>query len=644
MLSLRKKFLFGFSTVVFAIVLIAGLELVLRAMNPLKEDAIVSTVAYDGIDWYKLNRSYLKQYFSSTDALVPELKDELFRVKRTDRSIRIFCLGESSMFGVPYQLNANIPAIIRKQLRFLYPDREVEVINAAASAINSSVILDLAGRIADFQPDLVLIYLGHNEFYGPEGVGASKLEKILPLMTEVKRSVKKSALVRTIGEAFPSKPGEHARSITLMEQVSNDTKVDIASADAERIFSNYEKNLRAMITVLQSKRIPVMFSDAASNLSFPPFEYPSPGEHIENEISSLIRAGNYAQLSSRLDALMKTDTANAFLCYWKGIADERLGEYGEARIQLVRAKDLDLLKFRAPERTNAILHRVCAELNVPCISSDSLLCASSPHGISDTTLFWEHVHPNAYGYYLIASHFIRMMAAHGLIPDAGRAASQRLLPFQPDSLSICFIDLAYGDRLIKNLTGHWPFRNYSVSSAVLNSADGELRDIVEKMFTNAYTKDEACYRSAAYFLRNGRLREAQTSYEAVIESYPYNYYPHYMLGNLLNRMNKPAEALKHFTIAVKSNPSYVHARVERGLTLTNFGRYDEALADFAAARQFRDASDPSLDATIAYGMAVVYANKRDFTAALRSVDEALRIAPTYASAIQLRAGIAQAMK
>jgi tetratricopeptide (TPR) repeat protein len=643
-LTVRKKIIFSGITIALVIVVLGCAEAILRIVSPRQEQALVSTVTYDGIRWHKINRSFLKKYFSSSDVLIPELKEDQFRIDRTKNSIRIFCLGESSMFGVPYQITANIPGMIRKQLRHLYPDREVEVINAAASAINSSVILDLAGDITALEPDLVLVYLGHNEFYGPGGVGASWLEKKLPFLTDAKNAANSLALVRTIDSLTTSPKKASVREMTLMQQVSNDTKVPLASADAERVFSIYESNLRGMITLLQQKHIPVMFSTAASNLSFPPFEYASLGANSEGEIISTFRNGDATALEQRLTTLYSKDSTNAFVNYWLGQTEAKLGKFDEARRFLIRAKDEDLLKFRAPERTNAILRSVCRELHVPYIDADSLLRALSPHGISDSTLFWEHVHPNAYGYYCIASLFVSEMRSFNLLPPPRTNAPRQRLPFQTDSLSICPVDLAFGDRSMRNLTSHWPFRNYTVTPAVLNTADDVLTGIVENMYRSIFVWDEACYRSAEHFERLGKMREAQTTYEAVLEEYPYNFYARYRLGSLFNLMGRPKDAIREFDAALVSNPAYTHARVERGLTNVNFGRLDAALADFEEAGKLDASGETSAGASIAYGKAVVYANKKQYALAMKYIDEALELAPGYGSAMQLRARVMAAMK
>lgn len=94
------------------------------------------------------------------------------------------------MFGTPHQMTANIPGIVRKQLRHLYPQKEIEVINLGGAAINSNVNLDLAKEVVKYQPDLILLYLGHNEFYGPDGVGASWLEKRFGFITKLKYTMR----------------------------------------------------------------------------------------------------------------------------------------------------------------------------------------------------------------------------------------------------------------------------------------------------------------------------------------------------------------------------------------------------------------------------------------------------------------------
>ncbi|HAL55785.1 MAG TPA: hypothetical protein DCP63_04730, partial [Bacteroidetes bacterium] len=196
---MKKNLLLSLASIAVLALLLLAAEMILRYTSPSLDDPLVREVVYDGIEWYQVNRSYLKKYFSPTDPLIPELKPSLFKKTKDENLFRIVCLGGSSMFGTPYQMTATIPGMVRKQLRHLYRKKEIEVVNLAASAINSNVIADFAPRLVEFDPDLVLIYMGHNEVYGPDGVGAAGLEKVFPFITPMKyrfRELRSVAMIR----------------------------------------------------------------------------------------------------------------------------------------------------------------------------------------------------------------------------------------------------------------------------------------------------------------------------------------------------------------------------------------------------------------------------------------------------------------
>jgi lysophospholipase L1-like esterase len=56
-------------------------------------------------------------------------------------------------------------------LRDVLPSDTVEVVNLGIAATNSYAILDFSREIIDQHPDAVMIYAGHNEYYGALGVG-----------------------------------------------------------------------------------------------------------------------------------------------------------------------------------------------------------------------------------------------------------------------------------------------------------------------------------------------------------------------------------------------------------------------------------------------------------------------------------------
>ena len=641
-LSRRKAVVFSLLPVTVLVVILAVVEGVLRMTQAEKEVPLVLEFRYDGVTWLGANRSYLARYFPPGSPSIPEFKTTLFRKEKSPRSLRVMCLGGSTMFGTPYDMNANIAGIVRKQLRRLLPDREVEVINWGASAISSSVIRDFAPRLLAFQPDLVLIYMGHNEFYGPGGVGASWVEKNVPWLSRIGAWVRDLRLVRMVLSWLPqSPPAGKEEATNLMKQVSGGSLVALESRDAERIFRLFGENLRAIVATFQEARVPVILSDVSSNLMFPPFVSDSldrDGSLLAEAKGAVLR-GDPARAIEVRRGMRGRDTANASVNYWAGRAALLQGDSLLAQELLRCARDNDLLKFRAPSRINAIIHEVAAEKRVPLLAADSLFSALSLNGIPGDSLFWEHLHPRLAGYYALAGGFLHSMVEQCLLPEAPAGLS--LLPLDPDSLSIAWLELAYADVSIGNLTGHWPFEEYVRKPEVLPGADPALLRIVMDTYRRAIAWNEGCYRSATFFWSRGDLRRAETTYEALIEDYPSGFYANYLLGSLLTRMGKNDLALEYYRRSITSNPDYPQSRVDCGLLQVNCGEFDEAIMQFQAAlRLLVKPEQRPLRSDALYGLGAAFANKGEMRQALEMLDRSLEANPSNRSAARLRSQVA----
>jgi tetratricopeptide (TPR) repeat protein len=157
--------------------------------------------------------------------------------------------------------------------------------------------------------------------------------------------------------------------------------------------------------------------------------------------------------------------------------------------------------------------------------------------------------------------------------------------------------------------------------------------------------DMGCYESAQYFWKKGRTREAITTYEALLEDYPYNFYTHYLLASILTRQNRLDDAVRHYTMSISSNPKYPYSRLELALIQINMGRFDEAIVQLTKATELTaDGENAVLKANIYYGLAVAYANKKEFQKAISFVDASLKINPTYNDALILRTKIVAAAR
>lgn len=645
-LSRTKKILFSLIPVTTFLLLLIGIEILLRMTSPSAGDELTTEVTYDNIVWHQINRSYLQKYFPANSPSLPEFKPNLFKKFKDQKVYRIFCLGESSMFGTPYEMTANIPGIVKKQLEHIYPDREFEVINWGASAINSNVVRDLSRQLIAYHPDLVLIYLGHNEFYGPDGIGASFIEKSLPLITQLKYRLRELRLVQLVQSWLRKRQqGSIPTESNLMKQVSQGNLVPLGSRDAQRIFEVFEENLRDIVSRFEANGVPVIVSDVSSNIFFPPFFSDTIGSAAnfrttKDTIIARFKARRYGEVLDTLRRLSAIDSTNGIVNYWLGRALLALGKTAEAKYHLLVARDNDLLKFRAPQEINEIIKKVCKETGVGFLSADSALSAASVDGVPGDNVFWEHLHPNAFGYYLIANGFVQKIIDMDLVARAVDKMKRGFLPFEYDSLSICWLDLAYADISIRHLTSRWPFQDYQRASVVLDSADAMMKEIVQDTYSRKLGWDEGCYKSAQYFWSRGLFRKALTTYDALLQEYPYNYYAHYLLGNLLNHTGRLEGAIREYRLSIRSNPQYPYSRLDLGLVEVNKGEFYEAIEQLTRARELATPQgSKDLKANILYGLAAAYANTMNFDTALSDLNEALQLVPNYAEAMQLRASI-----
>ncbi|MBN1858310.1 SGNH/GDSL hydrolase family protein, partial [Candidatus Bipolaricaulota bacterium] len=77
---------------------------------------------------------------------------------------RIFCLGGSTTYGRPYDDRTSFAGFLRAFLPEMDPTRRWEVVNAGGISYASYRIEVLIRELKEYQPDLFVIYTGHNEF------------------------------------------------------------------------------------------------------------------------------------------------------------------------------------------------------------------------------------------------------------------------------------------------------------------------------------------------------------------------------------------------------------------------------------------------------------------------------------------------
>ncbi|MDR1919030.1 MAG: hypothetical protein LBQ65_05215 [Tannerellaceae bacterium] len=409
-------------------------------------------------DYLVLNPHASKRYF--TDArFAPSGNKELFKKKKDARTLRFFVLGESTTIGYPYFHNGSFHRWLLYRLMHLYPDTHFELINLSLTAVNSYTIKGFAEALAAYEPDAVLIYSGQNEYYGALGVASAQTIGSQPAVVNVLLQMRQLRLVQLLTNAYSqlrqaSKPKPEETEVTRMELMVGNQHIPYQSELYKQGLRQFEYNMNAALAVLQENHIPVFFSNVVSNLK---------------DISPFVSDAQ--------------DAANALYHYQRGQAFYREGDYAQAGEHFVKAKDLDLLRFRAPEELNQIIADLCSRYpSAYYVNAKQDMEAYAPHHLLGNELFTDHVHPNLKGFAILSDAFYRTMAESGVLPPTqGRISAEELERAMPVSP----LDSIAGEMRIMQLKAHWPFYD----SLYMNKPLPE-HTLEEKLAARLFRKEE----------------------------------------------------------------------------------------------------------------------------------------------------------
>jgi tetratricopeptide (TPR) repeat protein len=414
---------------------------------------------------------------------------ELFAKRKPADAFRVFVLGESAAAGFPYPRNVTFSRLIRDALRDALPNDSVEVVNLAVAATNSFTMLDLANEVVDQRPDAVLIYGGHNEYYGVLGA-ASRVS--VPGGNAVVRSyltLLHLRIVLGLRNALASIGSRGRRrdsgveTASLMEVLARDRQVPLGSPVYERGLKQFESNLEAIVRAFERKHIPVLVASVASNLrDQPPFA---------------------------ADANSRPGGADGVFQLARGAIGR--GDTAEAQRLFARARDMDVVRFRAPEAFNEVIRRVTARTGATYVPVAEAFAAASPGGVPGANIFLEHVHPTRQGQALIGRVFFDAFVNRKLLGNAFDSSRVRSWSEYVRNEALTPLDERIAFHTVRTLTLRWPFvpvarqvdyRGTYVPVDLLDSLafsvsrGGERWEIAKLRLANAYEK-RGQYDSAA---------------------------------------------------------------------------------------------------------------------------------------------------
>lgn len=359
-------------------------------------------------------------------------------------------------------------------------------------------------------------------------------------------------------------------------------------------------------------------------------------------------AGDFLEAIGHFQEAAKIDDRYADLAFRLGRCLSATGQHEQAKQEYARARDLDTLRFRADTRINDTIRLVARARSmdgVHLVDGERVFANNSSGQAPGEDLFYEHVHMNFSGNYLLARSLFEIITE--LLPASVKARTTTLT--QPLSEEQCAERLAFTDwnrfktaTSIQAMLQQPPFINQLDCAARARRWQEKLTDLRRQLQPAALRQANALYRQAIqaaggdWMLRmnfgqllteGGDLTNAAEQYEAVLKSYPHLFSAHVKLGDLHLQAGKPEDAITHFRAAVTINPDFAEAHYGLARALAAAGKIDDALAIYAE----RLKQDPDRAGTLEK-MAVFLASVGRAGEARQRLAAALQIDPDSASA------------
>jgi tetratricopeptide (TPR) repeat protein len=604
-LSPAKAAVFTAIALLLPFALLACLEIGLRVKHYGGEMSAFDTPAVlKGL--YKVPGENVGKRYFPQEQYPPSPPGDPFLVTKPAHSMRLFVFGESSAAGFPYPPNGTFARVLRDALTDVLPSDTVEVVNMGMAATNSFTIADLAQDVIDQKPDGIIIYGGHNEYYGALGAGSTESLGSYPSFVRFYlklQNLKTFLLLRnTVNSALALvRGGRSTKEIendpSRMESVVSDQSIKLGDDVYKRGVAQYGSNLRYAIGKFRRAGIPVFIGSTPSNL---------------RDIVPFGQNASPPDLTARKEFDLATQTLAS-------------GDSINAATQFAKARDLDVVRFRAPGEFQPLIQKIARETGSTYVPAVEGFAAAAKYGIPGSDLFLEHVHPTQAGYVLLARLYFDALRKANFL---GRQADMSRLATWDEytrRMKLTRLDSLIAYHTIKTVMTRWPFVPVSanqdyrgtykpvdvIDSVAFNTSRGGMPWARAKMVT------------ADIYAARGQTDSAVAEYDGLIRDEPGIEIAYRLAGRVLLFANQPDRAKWYLERAFTLSPSGATA-----FALGKIAMQEKDLPHAIAMLQQAVNLSPTM-APALYQLSLAYALSHDIDRARSVALELARMAPNY---------------
>ncbi|MFM8891394.1 MAG: tetratricopeptide repeat protein, partial [Planctomycetia bacterium] len=515
---------------------------------------------------------------------------QAFPVRKSPGERRIFCLGGSTTYGHPYDHRTAFGGWLQAYLDEAAVGGRWQVVNCGGISYASYRIAVLMEELVRYEPDLFIVYTGHNEFLEDRTYGAVRRQS--RLLTGLVRAASHLRLYGLLEDAIRPRAAEPVSC--LADEVT--TRLEVVGLEAYRrdrewrrgVLEHFRASTTRIIEKARSAGAAVIFVQPAANLKdFTPFK----SEHAESLVGEslerwrrLVQEGRHELANGdagRAVAILgdaeRLDPEHAQGLWLLGDALLAAGRPEEATSLFERARDEDVCPLRAVSEIGGILKDVTREQQVPLVDFPRLL--ADRHGAIAALgfdCFLDHVHPNFPAHAELGLSLAHSMAAGGLIDgfEVSPAAAARV-----------------EERVRGSLTPHDHVMALNTLAMTLSWAgkNTEALRLCEAAVEAAPRNAEVLSQYGRVLEKLARDGEAEEAYRRAVEADPQDSEALARLGNVYGRRNDLLAARTCLERAVELAPDKaprafrVRSRLQHGDCLRAQGDAEAAARVYAEA-------------------------------------------------------------
>jgi tetratricopeptide (TPR) repeat protein len=616
-LSWRKKLLFGVAaTVLFFALLelglwLAGVRTIAASDDPFVGFAgnlplFVQETDSDGQVWMTTAPNKLAWF-----------NPQRFPLKKAPGTRRVFCLGGSTTYGHPYDDKVSFSAWLRELLPAATENTQWEVINAGGISYASYRVAALMEELAQYEPDLFIVYTGHNEFLEERTYGdlRRKPAALLETASALSWSRTYSVLHRLL--VPPQRPAADSLLPAEVDAVLDHTvgPVSYERDDLwhEQVLAHFELNLVRMAQIARGCGAELVLVVPAVNLKdCSPFKSEiSPRlaadkltafQALQQQASKLQQQGQLEAALSACNLAAHIDPRHAENQFRMARLLMALGRAGEAAAAFERAVDEDVCPLRAPSAFRESMRQIAAQQDIPLVDFDLAVkndcLVRYGHNSPGEEYFLDHVHLTIDGYRMAAAAIIdclnqRQLLGVGTLNDDALEQATKNIHARIDRK-----EHAIAERNVAKVF-NWAGKHEEAGRLALKALE-TLPDEPECLvIAGAYLRTQGKLDTAIEYLQRsikqlpdygnsrqllgamlveaGRLDEAREQFLALTRLQPEDAAAWQMVGAILAEQQQYEAALEYYRRALALTAGDANLHYNLGFALAKLQRRDEAL-------------------------------------------------------------------